>query len=63
MPWLARKPGDAHDAEASRKLAEAYLAETGQQDLAAMAESIRGVFPDALFSYAHLRLSIHKVLM
>jgi uncharacterized protein len=48
---------------ASRQLAEAYLAETGKQDLAAIAESIRGVFPDALASYAHLGRSIHQVLM
>ena len=48
---------------ASRKLAEAFLAETGQQDLKAMAETIRGVFPDAVASYAHLGRSIHKVLV
>lgn len=48
---------------ASRKLAEAFLAETGQHDLKAMAETIRGVFPDAVASYAHLGRSIHKVLM
>jgi uncharacterized protein len=48
---------------ASRTLAEAYLAETGQQDLTAMADSMRAVFPDALASYAHLGRSIYKVLM
>jgi uncharacterized protein len=48
---------------ASRKLAEAFLAETGQPDLKVMAEAIRSVFPDAVASYAHLGRSIHKALM
>jgi hypothetical protein len=39
---------------AGGKLAEAFVAETKPQDLKAMAETIRRVFPDALFSYAHL---------
>lgn len=47
----------------SRKLAEAYVAETKRADLEAMAETIRRLFPDALFSYAHLGRSIHRVLM
>ncbi len=48
---------------ASRKLAAAYVAETKRSDLEAMVETVCKLFPDALFSYAHLGRSIHKVLM
>jgi uncharacterized protein len=48
---------------ASRKLAEVFLAETGQHDLKAMAEAVRSVFPDAVSSYAHLGRSIHNAIM
>jgi uncharacterized protein YecA (UPF0149 family) len=47
----------------SRKLAEAFSAETDRQDLSAMAETIRRVFPDAMAEYSHLGRSIHKLLM
>ena len=47
---------------ASKELAEAFVAET-QQDLRAMAESIRREFPEAVFFYARFGRSIHKVLM
>ena len=47
----------------SRKLAEAFSAETDRRDVAAMAKTIRRVFPDAVAEYAHLGRSIHKVLI
>ena len=43
--------------------AEAFRAETGQQDLATMSSTIRRVFPDAVAEYARLGRSIHRVLM
>ena len=48
---------------ASRDMAQAFLAETGQKDLAAMAAKIRRLFPDAVAEYAHLGRTIHKVLL
>lgn len=48
---------------ASQELAEAYVAETKRDDLESMAETVRRLFPDALFSYAHLGRSIQKVLV
>ena len=47
----------------SRKIAEAFAAETSQQDVSALANTIRRVFPDAVAEYSHLGRSIHKVLM
>ncbi len=44
-------------------MAEAFLAETGQKDLAAMAAKIRRLFPDAVAEYAHSGRTIHKVLL
>ena len=44
-------------------MAQAFLAETGQKDLAAMAAKIRRLFPDAVAEYAHLGRTIHKVLL
>lgn len=48
---------------ASMEIAEAYRAETGQKDLAAMATRTRRVFPDAVAEYAHRGRTIHKVLL
>jgi uncharacterized protein YecA (UPF0149 family) len=48
---------------ASMEIAEAFRAETEQQDVAAMAAKIRRVFPDAVAEYAHLGRTIHKVLL
>jgi uncharacterized protein len=48
---------------ASRKIAEAFCAETKQQDLTALATTIRRVFSGAVAEYAHLGRSIHKVLL
>lgn len=42
----------------SRRLAEAYLDETGKTDLQAFARTVRRLFPDALASYAILGRSI-----
>jgi uncharacterized protein YecA (UPF0149 family) len=47
---------------ASKELAEAFVVEM-RQDLKGMAESIRRELPDAVFFYARLGRSIHKVLM
>src|SRR5258708_7115709 len=47
----------------SRKVADALAAETNQQDVSALAKTIRRVFPDAVAEYAHLGRSIHKILM
>ena len=48
---------------ASRDIAEALRAETGQQALATMSSTIRRVFPNAVAEYARLGRSIHRVLM
>jgi uncharacterized protein len=48
---------------ASRKIADAFAAETKQQDVSALAKIIRRVFPDAVAQYAHLGRSIHKALI
>jgi uncharacterized protein len=48
---------------ASRDVADAFRAETGQTDLAAMSKTIRRVFPNAVAEYARLGRSIHRVLM
>ena len=48
---------------ASTRVAEAFRAETGQQDLATMSNTIRRVFPNAVAEYAHLGRSIQRVLM
>lgn len=47
----------------SKRMATAFLAEAGHQDLGAMAESIRKVFEDAVVEYAHIGRSIHEVLV
>jgi uncharacterized protein len=70
--WEAYVPGDLEDEFsatlmtlsffASKELAEAFVVET-RQDLKAMAESIRREFPDAMFFYARLGRSIHRVFM
>jgi uncharacterized protein len=70
--WEACVPSDLEDEFsatlmtlsffASKELAEAFVAEI-QQDVKTMAESIRRELPDALFFYARLGRSIHKVLV
>jgi uncharacterized protein YecA (UPF0149 family) len=47
----------------SRNIAEAFAAETSQQDVSALAKTIRRVFPDAVAEYARLGRPIHKVLI
>jgi len=47
----------------SKALAETFLAETGQSDLEAMAQTMRRVFPDAAAEYARLGRTIHQVLL
>ena len=45
---------------ASKKLAEQFCAETGKEDLAAMAATISKIFPDALAGYSHFGRSIQR---
>lgn len=46
----------------SRKLAEGFCAETGDNDLASMAATIVRILPDALAEYAHFGRSIQQAI-
>jgi uncharacterized protein len=48
---------------ASKRLAEAYCAETGGRAISEMAETMRDVFPEAMAGYAQLGRSIQRIVM